>query len=244
MLSKLIDRIGEQNKSCEGFNMKITEYFNNKNIVVEILDGNGFKANTTYKKFKLGKVRNPYYPTYFKLGYRGVGKYKLSNADGSSTKAAQCWTDMLDRCYGEKHKEKYKIYSDCYVDNLWHNFQNFAEWYYDNIYECKEALNLDKDIKYENNKIYSSETCLMVPQSINKHAICGNGYSWHKRDWIWGAYIIENKKQRSLGQFDNKEAAHKTFLDAKNIYWQSKLEEWRGLLPDNVYIACKNKIFT
>lgn len=243
ILSKMIGRLGEENKSCEGFNIKIIEYFNNKNIIVEILDVGLSKVNTTYKNFKLGKIRSPYHTTYFGVGYRGVGEYTMSNKDGSSTKAAQCWTDMLDRCYGIKHKEKYKMYSECYVDKAWHNFQNFAKWYYDNIYDCKETLNLDKDIKYKNNNIYSADTCLMVPQSINKHAICGNGCSWHKRDKIWQAYIIEDNKQRWLGKFDEKEAAHKVFLEAKNKYWQNKVKSWKGLLPDNVYVACKNKIF-
>ena len=46
-------------------------------------------------------------------------------------------------------------------------FQNFAKWFDDNKYEVDGRLHIDKDILYPNCKIYSPETCLLIPQRIN-----------------------------------------------------------------------------
>jgi hypothetical protein len=75
---------------------------------------------------------------------------------------------MLKRCYDEKLHEKEPTYINCEVCEEWHNFQNFAKWYYENYYEVEsERMHLDKDILVKHNKIYSSETCVFVPQTIN-----------------------------------------------------------------------------
>ena len=47
----------------------------------------------------------------------------------------------------------------------WHNFQVFAKWFDENY---MEGFQLDKDIKIEGNKIYSSGTCLFVSPTNNK----------------------------------------------------------------------------
>lgn len=222
--------------------MKLVEYTNYKNIVIEFLDSYKHRVSSSYTEFKDGTIKNPYYPSYFGAGYRGCGEYQMYDKR-YTLKVTQCWCDMLDRCYGKTHKNKYKTYKDCFVCNDWLNFQNFAKWYYSEKYECDELLNLDKDIMFNGNNLYSPETCLLVPQSINKHAICGSGCSWRKRSKKWEAYVIEDKKQRWLGEFDEKETAHIVFLEEKNKYWQNKIDSWKDKLPEKVFDACKKKVF-
>ena len=50
---------------------------------------------------------------------------------------------------------------------LWHNYQNFAQWFNENRYDVEGRLHIDKDILYPGNKIYCPDTCLLVPQRIN-----------------------------------------------------------------------------
>lgn len=52
----------------------------------------------------------------------------------------------------------------------WKDFQNFAEWF-EGVVESgyfHEGWHLDKDLLYKNNKIYSPETCVFLPEDINK----------------------------------------------------------------------------
>ena len=64
--------------------------------------------------------------------------------------------------------KEYRKYSDIDV-----YFQEYGQWFDDNYYEIKgERMALDKDILVKHNKIYSPETCIFVPQTIN----C----MWHK----------------------------------------------------------------
>ena len=50
-----------------------------------------------------------------------------------------------------------KNYLDVTVCEEWHNFQNFAKWFYENYYEISgEKMRLDKDILIKGNKM--SET--------------------------------------------------------------------------------------
>lgn len=120
-----------------------------------------------YNNFKKGNIKCPYERRYYGIGYLGEGKYDI-NENGKHTKCYNTWHDMFRRCYDEKCHEKRPTYKDCEVDEEWHNFQNFAKWYYENYYEIEgEKMQLDKDILHKGNKIYSPETCIFVPQTIN-----------------------------------------------------------------------------
>lgn len=69
----------------------------------------------------------------------------------------------------EKHREQFPAYADCEVCEEWMCYQNFAEWWNKNMYHIgTERMHLDKDILIKGNKVYSPDTCLIVPQSINE----------------------------------------------------------------------------
>jgi hypothetical protein len=94
------------------------------------------------------------------IGFMGEGNY-------SSYKdylPYQHWIDMIKRCYCVEFLNKNTTYIGCTVHQHWHNFQNFANWFYSNY---QEGWKLDKDILVPGNKIYGPDTCCFVPQSIN-----------------------------------------------------------------------------
>ena len=76
------------------------------------------------------------------------------------------WRNMLERCYS--YKPMYHAYWDCEVCDEWKNdFESFKEWYYQNLWSCPERLELDKDLLSNGKKIYSQETCCLIPKSLN-----------------------------------------------------------------------------
>ena len=162
-----IDRTGEERVNNFGSKMIITKYNNNCDIDVYFPEYDCVVKHIGYKQFKKGWLRCPYEPRCYGVGYLGEGKYKVSE-NGKLTKVYNTWKDMLRRCYDEKYQEKHPTYNACEVCTEWHNFQAFAEWYENNYYEIpNEKMCLDKDILLHGNKIYSRDTCLIVPNRIN-----------------------------------------------------------------------------
>ena len=74
---------------------------------------------------------------------------------------------MFVRCYDNKYQLRQPTYIGCSVSDEFCNFQNFAEWYSHYKYECQYPLEIDKDLLYEGNKIYSPKTCCLLPKEIN-----------------------------------------------------------------------------
>lgn len=127
---------------------------------------------------------------------------------------------MLDRCYNPKAWKKRPNYIDCKVCDRWLDFQNFAHdvnnmagW----NAKDREGLyyELDKDILIEGNKVYSPETCLLVPRIINQWG-CIREYTRkpHKN----GRYRIQYPlwgEQVHLGYVGTLEEAKELYKDCK-----------------------------
>ena len=147
------------------------------------------------------------------------------------------------KSFGQIHSGFRIVANDCTVDERWHNFQNFAEWYYDNYIE---GYHLDKDILFKGNKIYSPETCCFVPQEINK--------LFTKRQSKRGDYpigVISNKKRFIsiftkekkifyLGSFATPEEAFIAYKTEKENRIKEIANKWKGLISDKVYQALIN----
>ena len=148
--------------------MIIVDYINANNILVQFLDKNKTIVKTKYCHFKKGKVGNPFDKTVCENGFLGVGNFKSHNINNVVTKEYEEWRHMLERCYNIKIQKKHPTYIGCTVCEEWLNFQKFAKWWTDNHYEIKNyRMELDKDILIKGNKIYSPETCCIVPSNIN-----------------------------------------------------------------------------
>ena len=166
-MSIKINRTGEKRINNFGSEMVIVGYRNAMDIDVYFSKYDWTFKGTTYRNFKNGNIKCLYERRYYGIGYIGEGKYKVSE-NGEHNKCYYTWKSMLGRCYDEKFKEKNPTYKSCKVCDEWHNFQNFAKWYYDNYYEVEgERIHLDKDILVKGNKIYSPENCIFVPERIN-----------------------------------------------------------------------------
>lgn len=244
---KKIDRIGEINVSNEGYEMKIVECNSYNNIVIEFQDEHEAKVHTQYNNFKNGQVKNPYHPCVFGIGCLGQGRYKAS-VNKRHTKAYVHWKNMIKRCYDPYELNKRPTYIDCYVCDEWLCFQNFAKWFYKHYYKCNnEKMNLDKDILFKGNKIYSPETCIFSPERINTLFTKSNarrggypiGVSPHKRDNVLVVQCSILKGHKYLGCFpvDKPFQAFTVYKNFKEKYIKQIADEYKELIPKELYDA-------
>lgn len=245
------ERLGQINKNKFGTEMKIIKYNTNHDIWVEFQDEYKAKVHTEYKHFKNGSVKNPYDKEVCGIGYYGQGKYK-SRENNKITDVYRRWKNMLERCYDPYviNKDSNLTYADCFVCEEWLCFQNFAEWWYKNVYNCNnERMELDKDILIKGNKIYSPETCLIVPQRINTLFIkqqrkrgeypigictyCNKEYKYLR------VQCNTLEKKESLGYFpiDKPFQAFTCYKNFKENYIKQVADEYKDLIPTKLYEA-------
>lgn len=159
------------------------------------------------------------------VGFNSGGEFKAKRK-GKHTREYQAWINMLQRCYDKKYQGKQPTYVGCSVCIDWLDYQNFAKWYYDNHPNDDGKYNLDKDLKVIGSKVYSPETCMIIPNIVNTFIVdCGArrgsfliGVSFHKRV---GKFVSRcsnpiTKKCESLGCFTDEIDAHLAWRKRKS----------------------------
>ena len=186
-------------------------------------------------------------PSVYGVGFIGKGKFKANDGNGKPTKCYNTWKDMLRRCYDSKYHKKKSTYKNCTVCSEWHNFQNFAQWYYSNYYEFEdEKMALDKDILKKGNKIYSSNTCVFVPSSINnlfiKRDKCRGKYpiGVSKVKDKFEAWLSKGNKRIRLGYFNTPNEAFLAYKIAKEQYIKEVAEKWKAQISQKLYDTMMN----
>lgn len=149
-----------------GEQYEIINYINNSNVYIRFLITNNVER-VHISHVHSGEIRNYFTPNK-NGGYMGKGVYKANSTNYIVRTAYSKWRWMFDRCYNEDFHRKQPTYKDCVVSAEWENFQNFAEWITLNWYDCSDSLELDKDLLVEGNKIYSPDTCCLIPRAINQ----------------------------------------------------------------------------
>ena len=212
---------------------EILKYYDYRNITIRFLK-TGYEKSCGGYVIKKGRVRDPYYPVLFNIGFVGEGKY---NSTYQNDSYYSTWRSMLSRCYNSKDKG-YKHYGGkgVTVDERWYNFQNFCddiqqlegydEWKSKNKgYEWQ----LDKDKKQQGveNKIYSKDTCLFV--TVKENIRLQN--TKHIYGYVEGIKLFEYEKavdiEKELNISDTAinyclrhEKGYAGFYNGKHIVWR------------------------
>lgn len=230
-------RIGEKYPTKEGYEVEIIEYFGAENITVLFNDiRKTIKKNVCFKLIKDGSIKNFYHPSVFNIGYYGNGIFSAKKRENRNYNA---WIRILSRCYSKKVMENNPTYIGCTVDERWHNFQVFAEWFENNY---TESFDLDKDILQKENKIYSPETCCFVPKEINSLftkrqnrrgslpiGVSKTGNSYISR--------VNNKKPSNYKTLEEAFGAYKI---AKEAYIKEVADKWESKITKATYNAMYN----
>ena len=249
---KTIDRIGEKNYNNFGSEMIIVDYRKAIDIDVYFPEYDWIAKGVQYSSFKTGLIKCSYEKRTYGIGYLGEGEYKVLE-NGKHTRVYKTWKNMLKRCYDEKLHEKEPTYINCEVCEEWHNFQNFGKWYSKNYYEIEgERMHLDKDILVKHNKIYSSETCVFVPQTINNLFLkCDRsrgesviGTSPVNGKYRVYCYLLNPKtiksKNEYLGKYDSQEEAFEIYKYYKEKNIKVVADYFKSQIPTILYDALYN----
>lgn len=238
-------KIGETKLNNQGCVMKIVEYINSQNIIVEFQDRRKFRVNTIYQNFKSGSIKNPYYPSVYGVGITG-NKYPRS-IQCKITREYDTWIHMLQRSYDEKCKNRQPSYKEVTCCDEWLLYDNFYEWLhnqenFDKWYNGKRWA-LDKDIINKGNKIYSPENCCLIPQNVNclflKREVGRGEYPIGvTKNNSWFEAKCNNpftNKSEELGRYNTKEKA----FDAYKKYKENIIKQVAKLEYDNNNITRK-----
>lgn len=242
-------RLYEEKYNNQGCLMKIIDYNNAHDILIQFQDKYKAEVRTSYMNFKRGIASNPYYPQVCGVGM--VGNKCPASKNHQNLKEYKCWYSMLERCFDEKVKGENFSYNNITCCEEWLLYENFYEWLhsqdnFDKWYNGKHWA-LDKDIIIKNNKIYSSETCCLVPQNINclftkRNAMRGNlpiGVSAHNKKFISTCNNPFTNKTEHLGVYQTIEEAFQTYKQYKEsiIKQVAQIEYSKGNIIKQCYDA-------
>lgn len=224
----------------------VVDYQDSKNVRVRFLDKFNHEVIARLDHLRSGKVRNPYHPSLFGVGFVGVGDFKASE-NGKDTKEYTTWYNMMKRCYSREFLDGNPTYEGCKVCDEWHNFQSFAEWLTKQKNWGKAGYDLDKDLKIIGNKVYGPDFCSLVPHEVNsvlgrktfrkKKEEAPDGVSWDaaKRKYIaqcWNG----NGKNIHIGRFDCKFQAHDLYKKFKERIVREVADRFKEDLDVCVYV--------
>lgn len=152
------------------------------------------------------------------------------------------WSRMLERAYSKYWQSRYQEYIGVQVSEDWRYFGNFIKWASKQYWKGND---LDKDLLVCGNKLYSEETCIFLPPSINKslakhtgggNYLMGVGYQERsrtmvnpsKKPYTARCRVGESNGSKFLGVYATEIEAHNAWRLAKAenlVYWA---EKWKS----------------
>ena len=242
----------EEKLNNQGSLMRIIEYIDNRNIVVEFQDEYKYRVNNMYGNFKRGSIKNPFHPSIYGVGIAG-NKYPRS-VNCKMTKEYDTWIHILQRCFDDKLKEKQPSYKDKECCDEWLYYPNFYEWLhsqpnFEKWYNGKRWA-IDKDIIVKRNKVYSPETCCLIPQNVNclflkreaERGLYPIGVTYKNDGFVASCHNPFINDKEELGSYSSPEQAFNAYKVYKEdlIKQVAKIEYKEGNITEECYQAMMN----
>ncbi len=234
MKEKATMEVGQRYAANSGEVVEVVNYEDCDNVYIKFPDGTINKASAG--NIRKGEVNNPNKPSVCGVGFFGEGQYT------SKHKSYSHWNHMMQRCYSNNYGHTYQ---DAIVTSEWHNYQNFAKWFYDH-WKLNDDVALDKDILIKGNKVYSPDYCSLIPENLNNFTckadtIRGNlpigvRARTHKSKTTYLAMIFKYNKNCFIGEFDCPEKAFFAYKDEKECHAKVLADYYtnKGLITEEV----------
>ena len=234
--------VGEEHLCNMGSTLTVIDLLpNNSDQKVKVRYKGEFTLEVNYTALRKGAIKNLWLPYIKGVGFIGKGAYTSLDEV-----AYNKWSKMIQRCYAEDYS-KMPTYEGCTVSEEWHNFQNYAAWYYSTLIESPLFFHVDKDILVSGNKHYSKETCAIVPRELNMLlTLRGND----RGAYPLGIYFkTKNNKfcvqckdplniaQTYLGLYDTIEDAAEVYIEFKNRMIKESANRYKDVITADCYNA-------
>lgn len=186
----------------------------------------------------------------------GVGdkgfKYPVA-VDRIHLKEYRLWIGFLSR--GDKlWQSRYPSYAGTTCSENFKSYTFFYEWCQRQVGFCSRdekgrIFQLDKDLLIRGNNCYSEDTCVFIPQAINKlltktNALRGEypiGVHFCNRDKNFKATCNNGKKiQVRIGSYSTKEEAFIAYKNYKEMVIKQVAEKYKEQIDPRAYTALLN----
>ena len=240
------DCVGKAYKTLNSGDFKIVKYDDSRNVEIQFLK-TGYRKVAEMKEVRSGEIKDPYLPSVYGVGVLGA-KYPTM-VNGVITKEYILWNHMLERCYSNTYQKKHPTYIGCEASENFKYFEYFYEWCHRQVGFGNEGWHLDKDLLTKGDKVYSENTCVFLPQEINKvltkrEVSRGNhliGVCWCNTKKAFVARVSKNKgKQEFLGRFKTEIEAFNAYKQAKEAFVKEQANKWKSQIDDRAYNALMN----
>ena len=155
------------------------------------------------------------------------------------------WRDMLRRCYVPSIQAKYPTYIGCTVSDTFKVYDSFQDWYFDQVACLIKGWQIDKDLLIKGNKLYSEDTCTLLPKEINialinckaKRGCLPVGVSASSTKGKYLSQISLDGRSEYLGTFSTAEQAFLAYKQAKEAHIKEVANKWKDQIDPRVYEA-------
>jgi len=192
------------------------------------------------------------YSTY-KTNENGVSHKSLGH-----TTAYTAWYNMKKRCTNKQYRDEHQTYIGVSASSEFKDFTKFHDWWHKQVGHDMSDIQLDKDLLIKGNKIYSQETCLLVPKFVNnfliksdvargdcvigvhKQGAYRNGDTRYKVQIMDYDVTTRTTEQKFLGYFRNELDAFHVYKSAKEVIAKKHAAYLMGKVDDRVITALLN----
>lgn len=154
------------------------------------------------------------------------------------------WFDMKQRCTSSRSQSVRPQYIGCTLVEDWRSYDRYLEWAQKQIgfLELDDEQNifqLDKDLL--GSLLYSPETCVFLPQQINKFLTGSRGNQYVgcslMKSGKWRVTIRDPflKKNVHLGCFGDVHEASREHTKAKQAFAAELAEIWKDRIDPRAY---------
>lgn len=175
----------------------------------------------------------------------------------ASSNVYRVYNGIRTRCKDTKNDDRIrKCYDEVTMCQEWKdNPKSFVKWYLEHYYEFdNEEMDVDKDLFGGDAKIYSPETCCILPKSLNailtnckKHyheeqklneentLPFGVKYNGKKKKYYSNIVFTGTEKIIKLSEWDTAEEAFKEYKTMKQADMLIVAARYKNRIPDYIY---------
>lgn len=241
-----------QSKSCGEFKVLGVHSIRKTrvlNFVIEFVE-TGNQSIVSSNCVSGGAVKDMFAKTVRGVGFIGNYKDEVKN-----NPFYQTWTMLLDRSFPTEHRKEHPTYENCTICEDWLCFDIFQN-------DCRKLIGykekekytdvnfeIDKDVLFHNNKHYSKETCIWLPQKLNsfftninirnKTGFEGVSQNKNKR---YVTCISINGKTRHIGSSTTPFEAYLKYCKVKSEVLEMYLADEFVFLDERIKEALRNKL--